>query len=80
MEDDKKRALYRETFRSEDDLIVLTDILTECGFFDSYNVRKEDPLVVMTKQYLARYLLHQVGAWSNPSDVVRGIRNSSREV
>ena len=78
VEGDKKlRTQYRETFRQDGDIVVLFDILNECGFF-SQHVKGESDLV---KQNLARYILYRLGAWEeyNGPDVVRALTNLPHE-
>jgi len=71
------RMLYRETFKTDNDLLVLTDILNECGFF-SMHLKGELDLV---KQNTARYILYRLGAWQdfNSPNVVGALRNLPHE-
>ena len=77
MKDSRLRSLYRETFRQDNDIIVLFDILNECGFF-SMHVKGENDLA---KQNVARFILHRVGAWQefNGPNVVRALMNIPHE-
>ena len=77
VKEQRLRNLYRETFRKEGDIVVLFDILNECGFF-SMHVNGEADLV---KQNVARYILWRIGAWQefNGPDVVRALMNLPSE-
>lgn len=55
------QSLYRETFRSDGDKMVLFDILNECGFF-SMHVSGE---VDLAKNNIARLILNRLGAWTD---------------
>ena len=71
------KSLYRETFRHDGDLVVLFDILNECGFF-SQHVSGELDLV---KQNLARFILWRLGAWQefNGLNVVQALMKIPHE-
>lgn len=75
--DKRLRMLYRETFKNDNDLVVLTDILNECGFW-SMHLKGELDLV---KQNTARYILFRLGAWQdfNSPNVVRALKNLPHE-
>lgn len=77
MKDKRLRSQYRETFRKDGDILVLFDILNECGFW-SMHVSGENDLA---KQNIARYILHRIGAWQefNGPNVVRALMNIPHE-
>lgn len=75
------RRWYRETFKSDEDLAVLFDILNECGVF------VDDPLLVQARPgwsaetYLARHslgvlILNRLGAFQgfNGVDTLRALK------
>ena len=60
----QKQLRYKRVFSGEDGEIVLYDLLYSLGFYE-HTLPKESPEVVMAKQYFARYILANLGAFEN---------------
>lgn len=73
----RKRLKYRETFKTDDDLLVLIDILTECGYYAMHN--KQGPMAdwspeeTLARERVAKYILWMLGC-VQPLNALDGMR------
>lgn len=63
-EEEKRYALrlkYRETFQTDDDLIVLFDILNECGEWETFDARGLSAEEFRARQMVGRHIQFMLG-------------------
>jgi len=75
------RLWYRETFKTDEDLAVLFDILNECGFMVSDPAAVEarpgwSPETYVARHSLAIYILNRIGALQefNGVDILHALK------